>query len=163
MPNLLFQKILGSDGAFSSHLQYFGRSLDGFGDLNGDSITDVSVGAFGQVVQLWWVHQSQTQTSWLKSDLLSRTDCCVGIVKMPHTLYKTPGHLCNMLCIREGMCFPWWEKKNICLTLESSFSSLCVEHLPNSLLQLMERKPHEKALKILNTQTTQVKCNFSCG
>ncbi|XP_054570303.1 integrin alpha-2 [Eptesicus fuscus] len=47
------QKILGSDGAFRSRLQYFGRSLDGFGDLNGDSITDVSIGAFGQVVQLW--------------------------------------------------------------------------------------------------------------
>ncbi|XP_008571747.1 PREDICTED: integrin alpha-2 [Galeopterus variegatus] len=47
------QKILGSDGAFRSHLQYFGRSLDGYGDLNGDSITDVSIGAFGQVVQLW--------------------------------------------------------------------------------------------------------------
>ncbi|KAF5912087.1 hypothetical protein HPG69_003361, partial [Diceros bicornis minor] len=47
------QKILGSDGAFRSRLQYFGRSLDGYGDLNGDSITDVSIGAFGQVVQLW--------------------------------------------------------------------------------------------------------------
>uniref|UniRef100_A0A7N9IAU8 Integrin subunit alpha 2 n=1 Tax=Macaca fascicularis TaxID=9541 RepID=A0A7N9IAU8_MACFA len=47
------KKILGSDGAFRSHLQYFGRSLDGYGDLNGDSITDVSIGAFGQVVQLW--------------------------------------------------------------------------------------------------------------
>ncbi|ELW65711.1 Integrin alpha-2 [Tupaia chinensis] len=47
------QKILGSNGAFKSHLQYFGRSLDGYGDLNGDSITDVSIGAFGQVVQLW--------------------------------------------------------------------------------------------------------------
>ncbi|XP_021064230.1 integrin alpha-2 [Mus pahari] len=47
------QKILGSDGAFRSHLQFFGRSLDGFGDLNGDSITDVSIGALGQVVQLW--------------------------------------------------------------------------------------------------------------
>ncbi|XP_022349189.1 integrin alpha-2 [Enhydra lutris kenyoni] len=47
------QKILGSDGAFRSQLQYFGRSLDGYGDLNGDSITDVSIGAFGQVVQLW--------------------------------------------------------------------------------------------------------------
>ncbi|XP_060047007.1 integrin alpha-2 isoform X1 [Erinaceus europaeus] len=44
------QKILGSHVA---HLQLFGRSLDGYGDLNGDSITDVSVGAFGQVVQLW--------------------------------------------------------------------------------------------------------------
>ncbi|XP_047410988.1 integrin alpha-2 isoform X1 [Sciurus carolinensis] len=47
------QKILGSDGAFRSHLQFFGRSVDGYGDLNGDSITDVSIGAFGQVVQLW--------------------------------------------------------------------------------------------------------------
>uniref|UniRef100_A0A8C6RYN8 Integrin alpha-2 n=1 Tax=Nannospalax galili TaxID=1026970 RepID=A0A8C6RYN8_NANGA len=47
------QKILGSDKAFKSHLQFFGRSLDGYGDLNGDSITDVSIGALGQVVQLW--------------------------------------------------------------------------------------------------------------
>ncbi|XP_021036074.1 integrin alpha-2 isoform X2 [Mus caroli] len=47
------QKILGSDGAFRSHLQFFGRSLDGYGDLNGDSITDVSIGALGQVIQLW--------------------------------------------------------------------------------------------------------------
>ncbi|TEA35278.1 hypothetical protein DBR06_SOUSAS2810158, partial [Sousa chinensis] len=47
------QKILGSVGAFRSHLQYFGRSLDGRGDLNGDSITDVSIGVFGQVVPLW--------------------------------------------------------------------------------------------------------------
>ncbi|XP_005392782.1 PREDICTED: integrin alpha-2 [Chinchilla lanigera] len=47
------QKILGSDTAFRSQLQFFGRSLDGYGDLNGDSITDVSIGAFGQVVQLW--------------------------------------------------------------------------------------------------------------
>lgn len=53
MSNLLFQKILGSDGAFRSRLQYFGRAVDGHEDLNGDSITDVSVGAFGQVVQLW--------------------------------------------------------------------------------------------------------------
>ncbi|GAB1298569.1 Integrin alpha-2 [Apodemus speciosus] len=47
------QKILGSNSAFRSHLQFFGRSLDGYGDLNGDSITDVSIGALGQVVQLW--------------------------------------------------------------------------------------------------------------
>lgn len=47
------QKILGSDGAFRSQLQFFGRSLDGYGDLDGDSITDVSIGALGQVVQLW--------------------------------------------------------------------------------------------------------------
>ncbi|XP_006889660.1 PREDICTED: integrin alpha-2 [Elephantulus edwardii] len=47
------QKILGSDTAFESHLQYFGRALDGYRDLNGDSITDVTIGAFGKVVQLW--------------------------------------------------------------------------------------------------------------
>ncbi|XP_074062134.1 integrin alpha-2 isoform X2 [Macrotis lagotis] len=47
------QKILGSDPAFSNQLQYFGRALDGYKDLNGDSITDISIGAFGQVVQLW--------------------------------------------------------------------------------------------------------------
>ncbi|XP_048114206.1 integrin alpha-2-like [Alosa alosa] len=34
-------------------LQYFGRSLDGSGDLNGDTIPDISVGAYGKVVQLW--------------------------------------------------------------------------------------------------------------
>lgn len=32
-----------------------------------------------------------------------------------------------------------------------------------TLPQLTERKPHENALKILNTQTTQIKYNFSCG
>ncbi|XP_049625013.1 integrin alpha-2 [Suncus etruscus] len=47
------QKILGSDATFRNHLQFFGRSLDGYRDLNGDSIPDVSIGAFGQVVQLW--------------------------------------------------------------------------------------------------------------
>ncbi|XP_075788592.1 integrin alpha-2 isoform X2 [Pelodiscus sinensis] len=47
------QKILGSDSAFGQQLQYFGRSLDGQRDLNEDDITDVSVGADGNVVQLW--------------------------------------------------------------------------------------------------------------
>ncbi|XP_074851682.1 integrin alpha-2 [Carettochelys insculpta] len=47
------QKILGSDSAFGQQLQYFGRSVDGHIDLNSDNITDVSVGANGNVVQLW--------------------------------------------------------------------------------------------------------------
>ncbi|KYO29094.1 hypothetical protein Y1Q_0009894 [Alligator mississippiensis] len=47
------QKITGSDSAFRKQLQYFGRSVDGLRDLNGDDITDVSVGADGNVVQLW--------------------------------------------------------------------------------------------------------------
>lgn len=45
------QRILGS--MLDSGLRYFGRSLDASTDLNGDTIPDVSVGAYGKVVQLW--------------------------------------------------------------------------------------------------------------
>uniref|UniRef100_A0A8C1WGB3 Integrin subunit alpha 2 n=1 Tax=Cyprinus carpio TaxID=7962 RepID=A0A8C1WGB3_CYPCA len=45
------QKIVGTK--LDPALKFFGRSLDGRGDMNGDSIPDVSVGAFGKVVQLW--------------------------------------------------------------------------------------------------------------
>nr|XP_008101009.1 PREDICTED: integrin alpha-2 [Anolis carolinensis] len=47
------QKISGSDPAFGKQLRYFGRSIDGRSDLNGDGITDVSVGSDGNVIQLW--------------------------------------------------------------------------------------------------------------
>ncbi|NWH77480.1 ITA2 protein, partial [Piaya cayana] len=47
------QKILGSDSAFGKRLRFFGRSVDGHRDLNDDGITDVSVGADGNVVLLW--------------------------------------------------------------------------------------------------------------
>uniref|UniRef100_A0A8C7INK7 Integrin subunit alpha 2 n=1 Tax=Oncorhynchus kisutch TaxID=8019 RepID=A0A8C7INK7_ONCKI len=45
------QKILGSK--LDPALQYFGRSMDASSDLNDDTIPDVSVGAYGMVVQLW--------------------------------------------------------------------------------------------------------------
>ncbi|KAM4577268.1 integrin alpha-2 [Odontesthes bonariensis] len=45
------QKILGSK--LDHQLQYFGRSLDSYKDLNDDSLSDISVGAYGKVVQLW--------------------------------------------------------------------------------------------------------------
>uniref|UniRef100_A0A8C1HJA3 Integrin subunit alpha 2 n=1 Tax=Cyprinus carpio carpio TaxID=630221 RepID=A0A8C1HJA3_CYPCA len=45
------QKILGSK--LDPLLRFFGRSLDSSGDMNGDSIPDVSVGAAGKAVQLW--------------------------------------------------------------------------------------------------------------
>ncbi|XP_075889449.1 integrin alpha-2 [Nelusetta ayraudi] len=45
------QKILGS--SLDPQLQYFGRSLDAHTDLNDDTIPDISVGAYGKVVQLW--------------------------------------------------------------------------------------------------------------
>ncbi|KAM8793359.1 LOW QUALITY PROTEIN: integrin alpha-2-like [Eudromia elegans] len=47
------QKILGSDAAFGQRLQFFGRSVDGHRDLDDNGITDVSVGAEGNVVLLW--------------------------------------------------------------------------------------------------------------
>uniref|UniRef100_A0A8U7NQ86 Integrin alpha-2 n=1 Tax=Corvus moneduloides TaxID=1196302 RepID=A0A8U7NQ86_CORMO len=47
------QKILGSDSAFGQKLQFFGRSVDGHRDLDDNDITDVSVGADGNVVVLW--------------------------------------------------------------------------------------------------------------
>lgn len=49
------QRISGSDPAFGKQLQYFGRSVDGYSDLNEDGITDVSVGTEGNVVQFWLV------------------------------------------------------------------------------------------------------------
>ncbi|XP_030594293.1 integrin alpha-2 [Archocentrus centrarchus] len=45
------QKILGS--SLDPQLKYFGRSLDSYKDLNGDKLPDISVGAYGKVVQLW--------------------------------------------------------------------------------------------------------------
>ncbi|OXB80172.1 UNVERIFIED_CONTAM: hypothetical protein H355_011630 [Colinus virginianus] len=47
------QKILGSDSAFGKQLKFFGRSVDGHRDLDDNDITDVSVGADGNVVLLW--------------------------------------------------------------------------------------------------------------
>lgn len=47
----LFQRILGS--SLDLKLQYFGRSLDSVKDLNDDKLPDISVGAYGKVVQLW--------------------------------------------------------------------------------------------------------------
>lgn len=48
---LLLQRILGS--RLDPKLQYFGRSLDSIKDLNDDKLPDISVGAYGNVVQLW--------------------------------------------------------------------------------------------------------------
>lgn len=45
------QKILGS--MLGPALRFFGRSLDSRGDMNGDSIPDISVGGAGKAVQLW--------------------------------------------------------------------------------------------------------------
>lgn len=46
-----FQKILGSK--MDPQFKFFGRSLDSYKDLNDDTLTDISVGAYGRVVQLW--------------------------------------------------------------------------------------------------------------
>nr|XP_019954569.1 PREDICTED: integrin alpha-2 [Paralichthys olivaceus] len=54
------QKIFGSK--LDPQLQYFGRSLDSFQDLNNDSLPDISVGAYGKVVQLWSRGVAQVST-----------------------------------------------------------------------------------------------------
>ncbi|XP_077378908.1 integrin alpha-2 [Festucalex cinctus] len=45
------QKIYGSK--MDPQVKFFGRSLDSYKDLNDDTLTDISVGAYGKVVQLW--------------------------------------------------------------------------------------------------------------
>ncbi|KAL0965810.1 hypothetical protein UPYG_G00286070, partial [Umbra pygmaea] len=73
------QKILGSK--LDPALQYFGRSLDASTDLNDDTIPDVSVGAYGQVVQLWsrGVAVVTTRVTFIpeKINILSKK-CMVG-------------------------------------------------------------------------------------
>lgn len=46
-----FQRLLGA--SLDPKVQYFGRSLASSKDLNDDTIPDISVGAYGKVVQLW--------------------------------------------------------------------------------------------------------------
>ncbi|XP_028434288.1 integrin alpha-2 isoform X2 [Perca flavescens] len=45
------QRIFGSK--LDPQLQYFGRSMDSYMDLNDDTLPDISIGAYGKVVQLW--------------------------------------------------------------------------------------------------------------
>ncbi|XP_076007271.1 integrin alpha-2 [Genypterus blacodes] len=45
------QRIIGTK--LHPQMQYFGRSLDGSKDLNDDTIPDISIGAYGKVIQLW--------------------------------------------------------------------------------------------------------------
>ncbi|XP_054630091.1 integrin alpha-2 [Dunckerocampus dactyliophorus] len=45
------QRISGS--TMDPQVKFFGRSLDSYKDLNDDTLPDISVGAYGKVVQLW--------------------------------------------------------------------------------------------------------------
>ncbi|KAK7934404.1 hypothetical protein WMY93_005300 [Mugilogobius chulae] len=87
------QKIYGSK--LDPQMQYFGRSVDGYRDLNGDTLPDVSVGGYGKVVQLW-----------------SR-----GVASVTATVTFAPDkiNILNKLCDIKGhkaSCF----KANICFT-----------------------------------------------
>lgn len=69
------QRIPGSK--LDPQLQYFGRSLDSSKDLNGDTIPDISIGAYGKVVQLWSrgvaVVKATTKFSPDKINILNKT------------------------------------------------------------------------------------------
>nr|XP_034956458.1 integrin alpha-2 [Zootoca vivipara] len=99
------QKILGSDPAFGRQLQYFGRSIDGHTDLNGDGITDVSVGSDGNVIQLWSqsiaavsIHVSATPK---KISLLNRNTEVVLHICFSATF--RPAHRTNQVDIRYNL------------------------------------------------------------
>uniref|UniRef100_A0A670YN62 Integrin subunit alpha 2 n=1 Tax=Pseudonaja textilis TaxID=8673 RepID=A0A670YN62_PSETE len=89
------QKISGSNPAFAQQLQYFGRAIDGHIDLNDDGITDVSVGASGNVIQLWsqsianvTVHVLSTPTKISLQNKSTEIDLniCFGVTYRPiHT------------------------------------------------------------------------------
>ncbi|KAM8866213.1 integrin alpha-2 [Synchiropus picturatus] len=55
------QRLLGSQ--MNPKIRYFGRSLDSSEDLNGDSLPDISVGAYGDVVQLWSRHVASVKAT----------------------------------------------------------------------------------------------------
>ncbi|XP_026522273.1 integrin alpha-2 isoform X2 [Notechis scutatus] len=92
------QKISGSNPAFAQQLQYFGRAIDGYTDLNDDGITDVSVGASGNVIQLWsqsianvTVHVLSTPTKISLQNKSTEIDLniCFGVTYRPiHTSDK---------------------------------------------------------------------------
>lgn len=48
-----------SAAGFSAGLQYFGQSLHGVLDINGDGLVDLAVGALGAAVIIWSDHLIQ--------------------------------------------------------------------------------------------------------
>ncbi|KAJ8339268.1 hypothetical protein SKAU_G00360540 [Synaphobranchus kaupii] len=86
------QKILGSE--LDPKLLYFGRSLDVYGDLNDDTIPDVSVGAYGNVVQLWTRGLATVKT------IASFSPDKISILSKPCTVNGR-----KVFCFKANICF----------------------------------------------------------
>ncbi|XP_053304045.1 integrin alpha-2 [Spea bombifrons] len=93
------QKILGS--SFSQPLQYFGRAFDGHRDLNGDSITDLSVGALGKVVQLWsqGIADVSVKASFTPEQIVLTNKNCEVSVKICFSALFRPANSPNKIAI----------------------------------------------------------------
>ncbi|XP_072108597.1 integrin alpha-2-like isoform X1 [Mobula birostris] len=143
------QKIQASK--ISSELQYFGLSIDGQKDLNGDSITDLSIGSIGNVVQLW-----------------SKS---IANVSVSVTFEPTKLSLLNKSCIINGISL-------ICDKIKICFQATIKPEKPGSLIDIMYsltldadlkssrvssralfQENHDRAMKKYSTVGNSLKCN----
>lgn len=116
---LWFQKILGS--SLHPQLRYFGRSLDAYADMNDDSIPDVSVGAYGKVVQLWWVRLLvvwKHLSSWILTRVLFGSLRSRGVASVGATATFNPDkiNIFNKPCDVSG-------RKHSCFSSRLCFSA----------------------------------------
>uniref|UniRef100_A0A8C1MS60 Integrin, alpha 11a n=1 Tax=Cyprinus carpio TaxID=7962 RepID=A0A8C1MS60_CYPCA len=63
-------------------LQYFGRSIHGKMDMNGDDLVDLAVGSLGAAVLLWWVSNTRLFTLSLKEYFTQKLKVCHNLLTL---------------------------------------------------------------------------------